>query len=67
MKTLNYIICSVVLFIGIILLCSDNIILIIAAFLWGLLNYKLSTIKQVRLMWRKFWKTNLEIERYFGV
>lgn len=56
-----------ILFVGIALLCSDNIILIIAAFLWGLFHYKLSTINKVRRMWKRFWKTNLEIERYFGV
>lgn len=67
MKALNYIVCSVVLFIGIALLLTDNIILIIAGFLWLAFHYVLSTKKQVRRMWRKFWKTNLEIERYFGV
>lgn len=67
MKTINYIICSAIIFIGLTLLCSDNILLVIAAFLWGLFHYKLSTINKVRLMWKKYWKTNLEIERYFGV
>lgn len=67
MKAINYLICSAILFIGLALLCGGNFLSVFAAFLWGLFNYKLSTIKQVRLMWRKFWRTNLEIERYFGV
>lgn len=67
MKAINYIVCSVVLFIGIALLLTDNICLIIAGFLWFAFHYKLSTINKVRKMWRKFWKTNLEIEHYFGV
>lgn len=67
MKAINYLVCSTIIGIGIVLLISDNILLIFAAFLWGLFHYKLSTKKQVRKMWKKFWKTNLEIERYFGV
>lgn len=56
-----------ILFVGIALLCSDNIILIIAGSFWFAFHYALSTKKQVRRMWKRFWKTNLEIERYFGV
>lgn len=66
MKTLNYIICSMALAIGITLLLTNNFPMIIAGGLWFVLLYKTSKTKQAKRMWRTFYKTNLEIEKYFG-
>lgn len=68
MKALNYIVCSVVLFIGIALLLTDNIILIIAGFLWLVLNVLLSTINsKVRLMWKSYVKSTIKLEMLLGI
>lgn len=68
MKALNYIVCSAILLIGIVLLFSGDSLLIVGAFLWGGINYMASACnKRVQRTWRMFVKSNLEIERYFGV
>lgn len=68
MKILNYIVCSVVLFIGIVLLLTDNIILIIAGFFWLVLNVLLSTTNsKVRKMWKSYVKSTIKLEMLLGI
>lgn len=68
MKVISYIFCSVVLFIGIALLLTDNLILIFVGFFWLVLNVLLSTINsKVRLMWKSYIKSTIKLEQKLGV
>lgn len=68
MKVLNYLVCSVILFIGIALILTDNLILIIAGIFWFVLNVLLSTINsKVRLMWKSYIKSTIKMEKKLGM
>lgn len=67
METLNYIICSAVLIIGIALFLTDNICLILVGFLWLVLNLRLSTNNKVRRMWKSYIKSTIKLEKKLGM
>lgn len=67
METLNYIICSAVLVIGIALFLTDNICLILVGFLWLVLNLRLSTNNRVRRMWKSYIKSTIKMEKKLGM
>lgn len=67
MKTLNYIVCSTIITIGIVLLLSGEIIPTILGFIWIGINIKFSCLNIGRKMWKRFLRTNMEINRYFGL
>lgn len=67
METLNYIICSAVLIIGIALFLTDNICLILVGFLWLVLNLRLSTNNKVRRMWKSYIKSTIKMEKKLGM
>lgn len=67
METLNYIICSAVLVIGIALFLTDNICLILVGFLWLVLNLRLSTNNKVRRMWKSYIKSTIKMEKKLGM
>lgn len=67
METLNYIICSAVLIIGIALFLTDNICLILVGFLWLVLNLRLSTNNRVRRMWKSYIKSTIKLEKKLGM
>lgn len=67
METLNYIICSAVLVIGIALFLTDNICLILVGFLWLVLNLRLSKNNRVRRMWKSYIKSTIKMEKKLGM
>ena len=67
MKTLNYIVCSTIITIGIVLLLSGEIIPTILGLIWLAINMKFACLNIGKKMWKRYWKTNLEINRYFGL
>ena len=67
MKALNYVICSTIIFIGILLLSSGEIVPTIIGLIWLAINLKLSCLNIGRKMWQRFLRTNMEINRYFGL
>lgn len=68
MKVLNYLVCSVILFIGIALILTDNLILIMVGIFWFVLNVLLSTINsKVRLMWKSYIKSTIKMEKKLGM
>lgn len=67
MKVLNYIVCSTIIFVGILLLSSGEIAPSIVGLIWLALNIKFSCLNIGRKMWKRYWKTNLKINRYFGL
>ena len=67
MKTLNYIVCSTIIFIEIVLLMSGEMTPMIVGLIWLALNIKFACLNIGRKMWKKYWETNQEINRYFGV
>lgn len=67
MKTLNYIVCSTIITIGIVLLLSGEIVPTILGLIWLAINMKFACLNIGRKMWKRYWKTNLEINRYFGL
>lgn len=67
MKVLNYVACSTIIFVGILLLLSGEIAPTIAGLIWLAINLKFSCLNIGRKMWKRYWKTNMEINRYFGL
>jgi hypothetical protein len=67
MKVLNYVICSTIIFVGILLLSSGEIIPSISGLIWFVVNMKFSCLNIGRKMWKRYWKTNMELNRYFGL
>lgn len=67
MKALNYIVCSTIITIGIVLLLSGEITPTIVGFIWLGINIKFSCLKVGKKMWKRFLRTNMEINRYFGL
>lgn len=67
MKVLNYIVCSTIITIGIVLLLSGEIIPTILGLIWLAINMKLACLNIGRKMWKRFLRTNMEINRYFGL
>jgi len=67
MKALNYIVCSTIIFVGIVLFLSGEITPTILGLIWLGINLKFSCLKVGKKMWKRYWKTNLEINRYFGL
>ena len=67
MKALNYVVCSTIIFVGIVLLSSGEIIPTILGFIWIGINIKFSCLNIGRKMWKRFLRTNMEINRYFGL
>lgn len=67
MKALNYIVCSTIILVGIVLISSGEIIPSIAGLIWLALNIKFSFLNIGRKMWKRFLRTNMEINRYFGL
>lgn len=65
MKVLNYVFCSTFLAVGLMLLISNNEVSSLCGLLWLALVYYSGRTKPFRKVWRRFAKTNLEIERYF--
>lgn len=66
-STINYVVCSILLGIGFVLLISDEMSTIILAVLWFGLLWLSGRTKYGKKAWRKFWITNMKINRYFGV
>ena len=67
MKTLNYIVCSTIITIGIVLLLSGEITPTILGLIWLAINMKFACLNIGRKMWKRYWKTNLGINRFFGL
>ena len=67
MKVFNYVVCSTIIFIGIVLLLSGEITPTIAGLIWLALNIKFACLNIGRKMWKRFLRTNMEINRYFGL
>ena len=67
MKALNYIVCSTIIVLGIVLLLSCEITPTILGLIWLALNIKFSFLNIGRKMWKRFLRTNMEINRYFGL
>lgn len=67
MKVLNYIICSTIILIGIVLFFSGEFITALIGALYVLFNLMLSGFDWYVNMWKKFLKTNDEINKYFGM
>ena len=67
MKALNYVVCSTIIFIGIVLLLSGEIIPTILGLIWLAINMKFACLNVGKRMWGRFIKTNNEINRYFGL
>lgn len=67
MKVINYLICSTILFVGIVLLMSGSLPLVLADLLWVGLNSLLTKKKAVRKMWRSFYRTSLKLNEAFGL
>ena len=67
MKVLNYVICSTIILVGIVLFLSGEIFPTLLGLLWMVINMKMCHFLWYKNMWKSFFKTNLEIERYFGL
>ena len=67
MKVLNYVICSTIILVGIVLISSGEITPTIVGLIWLALNIKFSCLNIGRKMWKRFLRTNMEINRYFGL
>lgn len=67
MKVLNYILCSTIILIGIMLLFSGEFVSALIGALYVLFNLMLSGFDWYTNMWKKFLKTNDEINKYFGL
>ena len=67
MKVLNYVICSTIILVGIVLISSGEITPTIVGFIWLALNIKFACLNIGRKMWKRFLRTNMEINRYFGL
>lgn len=67
MKALNYVVCSTIITIGIVLLLSGEIIPTILGLIWLAINMKFACLNVGKRMWGRFIKTNMEINRYFGL
>ena len=67
MKALNYVVCSTIIFVGIVLFLSGEITPTIAGLIWFGVNIKFSCLNIGRKMWKSFLRTNMEINRYFGL
>lgn len=67
MKVSNYIVCSTIIILGIVLLLSGEITPTIVGLIWLALNIKFSCLNIGRKMWKRFLRTNMEINRYFGL
>ena len=63
MKILNYLICSVALFVAIVLTCSGGWYTLAGLCFGGLLYVSGELFPNV---WKSFWKTNIKILSYFG-
>ena len=67
MKALNYVVCSTIIFVGIVLLLSGEITPTILGLIWLAINMKFACLNVGKRMWGRFIKTNNEINRYFGL
>ena len=67
MKALNYLVCSTIIVLGIVLLLSGEIIPTILGLIWLAINMKFACLNIGKKMWKRYLKTNLEINRYFGL
>lgn len=67
MKALNYVVCSTIIFVGIVLLLSGEITPTILGLIWLAINMKFACLNVGKRMWGRFIKTNIEINRYFGL
>jgi len=63
MKIINYLICSVALFVAIVLTCSGGWISVAGLCFDGLLYVSGELFPNV---WKSFWKSNIKILSYFG-
>lgn len=67
MKALNYVICSTIIFIEIVLLLSGETTPIVLGLIWLAINIKFACLNIGRKMWKRFLRTNMEINQYFGL
>lgn len=67
MKVLNYIVCSTIILIGIVLLFSGEFITALAGVVYIVFNLVLTTFSWYENMWKNYLKTNDEINKYFGL
>ena len=67
MKALNYLVCSTIIVLGIVLLLSCEITPTILGLIWLAINMKFACLNVGKKMWKRYLKTNLEINRYFGL
>lgn len=67
MKILNYVICSTIILIGIVLLFSGEFITTFVGIAYVIINLMLSGFDWYVNLWKKFIKTNDEINKYFGL
>ena len=67
MKALNYVVCSTIIFVGIVLFLSGEITPTIAGLIWFGVNIKFSCLNIGSKMWKRFLRTNMESNRYFGL
>lgn len=67
MKVLNYIVCSTIILIGIVLLFSGEFITALAGVVYIVFNLVLTVFPWYENMWKSYLETNKEINKYFGL
>lgn len=67
MRILNYIVCSTIIVLEIVLLLSGETTPIVLGLIWLAINIKFACLNIGWKMWKKYWETNQEINRYFGL
>lgn len=66
-STINYIICTLLLGVGIVLLMGNELSTIILSVLWFVILWKTSTNKYMKRMWKSYWKTNIKTMMKLGI
>lgn len=64
---INYIICTILLGAGIVLIFSDDLSTIILGVLWFVSLYISSTNKVLKSMWKSYIRTTMRIEKILGI
>lgn len=67
MKVLNYIICSTIIACGFLLLVSGEIVPTLLGIIYIDFHLRMCRFSWYKRMWKKYLRTTLEIERYFGL
>jgi hypothetical protein len=65
MKVLNYIVCSTIILVGMMLLLSGEFVPSLIGVLYLLLNIGLRELPWFQKLWKKYLKTSEELSEYF--